>query len=60
MVHKGSEFYKSQMKSWLQYNNIEMCPIHKEEKSAVGERLIRTLKKTYKHMASISKNVYLD
>ena len=32
-----------------------------EEKSVVAERFIRTLKnKIYKHMASISKNVYYD
>ena len=32
-----------------------------DEKSVVAERFIRTLKnKIYKHMASISKNVYYD
>ena len=35
--------------------------IHKEGKSVVGERFIRTLKtKIYKYMTSISKNVYID
>ena len=34
---------------------------HNEGKSIVAERLIRTLKsKTYKYMASISKNVHVD
>ena len=34
---------------------------HNEEKSVVAERFIRTLKnKVYKHMTSISKNVYID
>ena len=34
---------------------------HKEGKSVAAERFIRTLKnKIYKHMTSISKNVYID
>ena len=34
---------------------------HNEGKSVVAERFIRTLKsKIYKHMTSISKNVYID
>ena len=34
---------------------------HNEGKFVVAERLIRVLKnKIYKHMTSISKNVYLD
>ena len=38
-----------------------MYSAHNEEKSVVVERFIRTLKnKIYKHMAAISKNVYLD
>ena len=37
-----------------------MYSIHKEGKSVVAERFIRTLKnKIYKH-TSISKNVYID
>ena len=49
------------MKSWLQDNNIEIYSAHNEGKSVVAERLIRTLKnKIYKHMTSISKNVYID
>ena len=38
-----------------------MYSIHKEGKSVVAERFIRTLKtKIYKYMTSISKNVYMD
>ena len=38
-----------------------MYSTHNEEKSAVAERFIRTLKnKIYKHMTAISKNVYFD
>ena len=37
-----------------------MYSTHNEGKSVVAERLIRTLKnKIYKHMTSISKNVFL-
>ena len=50
-VDKGSEFY----------DNSFMYSTHNEEKSVVAERFIRTLKsKIYKHMTSISKNVYID
>ena len=38
-----------------------MHSIHNEGKPAVAERFIRTLKnKIYKHMTSLSKNVYID
>ena len=38
-----------------------MYSTHNEGKSVVGERFIRTLKyKIYKHMTSVSKNVYTD
>ena len=38
-----------------------MYSIHKEGKSVVAERFIRTLKtKIYKYMTSISKDVYID
>ena len=38
-----------------------MYSIHKEGKSVVAERFIRTLKnKIYKYMSSISKNVSID
>ena len=49
------------MKSWLEKNDIEMYSTHNEGKSVVAERFIRTIKsKIYKHMTSISKNVYVD
>ena len=38
-----------------------MHSAHKEGKYVVAERFIRTLKsQIYKHMTSISKNVYID
>ena len=38
-----------------------MHSIHDEGKSVVAERFIRTIKtKIYKHMTSVSKNVYID
>ena len=53
--------YNRSMKSWLQENDIAMYSTHNEGKSVVAERFIRTLKnKIYKHMTSISKNVYID
>ena len=58
-VDKGREFYNRSMKSWLEKN--EMYSTHNEGKSVVAERFIRTIKnKIYKHMTSISKNVYID
>ena len=49
------------MKSWLEKNDIEMYSTHYEGKSVVAERFVRTIKnKIYKHMTSISKNVYID
>ena len=60
-VDKGSEFYNRSMKSWLEKSDIEMYSTHNEGKSVVAERFIRTIKnKIYKHMTSISKNVYID
>ena len=60
-VDKGSEFYNSSFKKWLQDNDIVMYSTHNERKSIVAERFIRTLKnKIYKYMTSISKNVYID
>ena len=59
-VDKGSEFYNRSMKSWLEKNDIEMYSTY-EGKSVAAEQLIRTIKtKIYKHMTSISKNVYID
>ena len=60
-VDKGSEFYNTSFKKWLQDNDIVMYSTHNEGKSVVAERFVRTLKsKIYKHMTSISKNVYID
>ena len=60
-VDKGSEFYNTSFKKWLQDNDIVMHSTHNEGKSVVAEKFIRTLKnKIYKYMTSISKNVYID
>ena len=60
-VDKGSEFYDRSMKSWLEKNDIKMYSTHNEGKFVVAEEFIRTIKnKIYKHMTSISKNVYID
>ena len=60
-VDKGSEFYNTSFKKWLLDNDIVMYSTHNEEKFVVAERFIRTLKsKIYKHMTSISKNVYIN
>ena len=60
-VDKGSEFYNTSFKKWLQDNDIVMYSTHNQRKSVVAERFIKTLKnKIYKHMTSISKNVYID
>ena len=49
------------MKSWLVKNDIEMYSAHNKGKSVVAERFIRTLEnKMYKHMTSISKNMYIN
>ena len=60
-VDKGSEFYNSSFKKWLEDNDIGMYSIQNEAKSVVAERFIGTLKnKIYKYMTSVSKNVYID
>ena len=60
-VDKGSEFYNASFKKWLQDNDIVMDSTINEGKSVVSERFIRRLNgKIYKHMTSISKNVYID
>ena len=60
-VDKGSEFYNKSMKSWLKDYDTEMHSTQNEEKSAVAERFIRTLKnKICKYMTSVSKNVHID
>ena len=43
-VDKSSEFYNKSMKSWFQENVIEMYSTHNEGKSAVAQRLIKTLR----------------
>ena len=59
-VDKGFEFYNASFKKWLQDNDIVMYSTNNEGKSVVAERFIRTLKsKIYKHMTSISKNMYM-
>ena len=61
MVDQGSEFYNNSFKKWLKDTDISMYSIYSEGKSVVAERFIRTLKnKIYKHMTSISKNVYYN
>ena len=60
-VDQGSEFYNKSFKDFLKINNIEMYSTYNEQKSVVAERFIRTLKKKiFKHMLSISKNIYFD
>ena len=60
-VEKGSEFYNTSFKKWLQDDDIVMYSTHNERKSVVAERFIRTVKnKIYKYMTSKSKNVYID
>ena len=60
-VDQGGEFYNTHFKKWLKHNNIEMYSTYNEGKSVVAERFIRTLKsKIFKHMTTISKNVYFD
>ena len=42
-------------------NDIKMSSTHNERKSVVAERFTRTLNnKHYKHMTSVSKNVYIN
>ena len=60
-VDKCGEFCNSSFKKWLQDNDIVMYSARNEGKSVVAKIFIRTLKnKIYKHMTSISKNVYID
>ena len=55
-VDKGSAFYTTSVKSWLEKNSIEMYSSHNERKSVIAERFLRTLKnKIYKSMTSNSK-----
>ena len=60
-VDQGSEFYNQSFKDFLKINNIEMYSTYNEGKSVAAERFIRTLKNNiFKHMTTISKNVYID
>ena len=60
-VDKGSKFYNRSVKSWLQDVDIEMYSTNNEGKSVVAKIFIRTLtNKIYKHLTSLSKNVYID
>ena len=60
-IDQGSEFYNNSFKDFLKINNIEMYLTYNDGKSVVAERFIRTLKnKIFKHMTTISKNVYFD
>ena len=60
-VDHGSEFYNQPFKVFLKINNIEMYSTFNEGKSVVAERFIKTLKNNiFKHMNTISKNVYID
>ena len=59
-VNHGSKFYNRLMKSWLHDNDTEIYLTHKEGKSIVAERFIRTVEvKIYKHMTAVSENVYI-
>ena len=60
-VDQGTKFYNNSFKDFLKINNIEMHSTYNEGKSVVAERFIRTLKnKIFKHMTTISKNIYFD
>ena len=43
-VDKGSKFYNRSMKPWLENNGTDRYSTHKEGKSVIAERFIRTLK----------------
>ena len=61
-VDKGSEFCNRSVKSWLEKKiDTEIYSTNNEEKYAVAERFIRTLKnRIYKYMTSVSKNEQID
>ena len=49
------------LKRFFRINNIEMYSTYIEGKPVVAERFFPALKnKIFKHMAAVSKNVYLD
>ena len=48
---KGSEFYNRSMKRWLEKDVIEMYSAHREGRSVIADRFIRTLRsKIYKYI----------
>ena len=47
------------MKSWLKDSRVEIYSNHHDGKSVVTEKFIRTLKKIYRYLTSISKNEYI-
>ena len=59
-VDKGSEFYNSSFKKWVQDNDIAMYSTQNKGKSVVAERFIRTLKNKNLqiHDFNIKKCVY--
>ena len=60
-VDKGSKFYYTSIKSWLQDNDSEMHSSNDEGKFVVAKRFIKTLNnKIYKYMTLILKNLYID
>ena len=60
-VDKASQIFNRSRKSWPEKNGIEIYSTHNEGKSVIAERFIGTLKnKIYKHITSISINVYID
>ena len=60
-VDQGGEFYNNHFKKLFKDNDIEMYSTHNERKSVAAARFNRTLKnKIYKHMTTISKNIYFD
>ena len=60
-VDQGNEFYNQSFKDFFKINNIEMYSTYNEGKPAVADRFIRILKnKIFKHMTTISKNIYID
>ena len=60
-IDKGSDFYNRSLQPWLKDSGLKIYSMHNEGKSVIVERFLRTLKNgIYKHMPSISKNVYID
>ena len=60
-VDQGTEYYNNSFKDFLKIYNIKMHSTYNGRKSVLAERFTRTVEnKIFKHMAPISKNVYLD